>query len=228
MLGDRHPKVTSRFSFESSVSNMQQLGWRRLWIETLEFRRLLAVVTVDTELDVVDPTDGVTSLREAIFATNAMPGPDEVVFDFGHDGPATILLEQGEVEISEAVTIAGDGPSLLTIDAQEQSRIFNITAETGDFAVRGLTLTRGKLLGDGTKTIPDFDGGAIRSLTTGNLSIEQSVLTGNGTENYSPSVMIKQISHGGAVFARVPVIITSSDVSNNSTNVGARSFFCAA
>ena len=59
----------------------------------LEDRRLLAVLTVDTELDVIDFNDGVTSLREAIFATNTVPGADEIVFDFGHDGPATILLE---------------------------------------------------------------------------------------------------------------------------------------
>ena len=101
---------------------------RRLRAEPLEDRRLLSVVTVDTELDVVDVGDGVTSLREAISATNAMEGADAIVFDFGHDGPATILLEHGELKITEAVTITGDGPDLLTVDAQEQSRIFNITA----------------------------------------------------------------------------------------------------
>ena len=42
--------------------------------------------------------DDVTSLREAIFATNTVPGADENVFDFGHDGPATILLEHGELD----------------------------------------------------------------------------------------------------------------------------------
>jgi hypothetical protein len=75
----------------------------------------MAVVTVDTDLDVVDFNDGVTSLREAIFATNTLPGADEIVFDFGHDGPATILLEQGELEITDELSITGDGPDLLTI-----------------------------------------------------------------------------------------------------------------
>ena len=67
---------------------------RPLRFEPLEDRRLLSTVTVDYDQDVVDPYDGRTSLREAIAATNAMPGPDEINFDFGHDGPMTILLTQ--------------------------------------------------------------------------------------------------------------------------------------
>lgn len=65
---------------------------RSLHCEQLEDRRLLALITVTTDQDVVDFNDGVTSLREAIFAANVVPGPDEIQFDFGHDGPATILL----------------------------------------------------------------------------------------------------------------------------------------
>ena len=61
----------------------------------------------------------------------------------------------GELEITELLTVNGPGKDLLTIDAQQQSRIFNITAETGDFTIAGMTLTGGQTTGDnaaGTKT----------------------------------------------------------------------------
>ena len=73
--------VQSRRSCSGTHRQVQrQQHSRRLRIEVMEDRRLLAVVTVDTELDVIDLGDGVTSLREAIFAANTVPGPDEIVF----------------------------------------------------------------------------------------------------------------------------------------------------
>ncbi len=53
---------------------------RPLRLEPLEDRRLLALVTVTTPLDTIDFNDGVTSLREAIFATNTVPGADTINF----------------------------------------------------------------------------------------------------------------------------------------------------
>jgi hypothetical protein len=43
---------------------LDQPRYRLLWLEPLEDRRMLAVVTVDTNLDTIDFNDGVTSLRE--------------------------------------------------------------------------------------------------------------------------------------------------------------------
>ncbi|MCA9099784.1 MAG: hypothetical protein KDA63_01455, partial [Planctomycetales bacterium] len=101
----------------------------RLGHEPLEDRRVLSAVTVTNNLDLVngdtssiaalladDGGDGI-ALREAIEAANNTLGADEIAFDFGHDGPETILLGLGELEITDDVTITGDGPDLLTIDA---------------------------------------------------------------------------------------------------------------
>jgi CSLREA domain-containing protein len=103
---------------------------RRLRFEPLEDRRLLAVVTVTTLSDTVDLNDGVTSLREAIFAANIVPGADTIEFapSLTAAGPATILLSQGELAITDSLTIDGPGADLLAIDAQQQSRIFDIAA----------------------------------------------------------------------------------------------------
>jgi CSLREA domain-containing protein len=92
---------------------------RRLRLESLEDRRLLAVVTVTTLSDTVDFNDGLTSLREAIFAANIVPGADTLDFApaLTAAGPAKILLTGGELAITDALTINGPGADLLTIDA---------------------------------------------------------------------------------------------------------------
>ena len=97
------------------------------------------MVTVNTIDDTIDFNDGLTSLREAIFATNTVPGPDTIEFapSLTAGGPATILLTLGELAITDSLTINGPGANLLTIDASGNdptpdvndglgSRIFNI------------------------------------------------------------------------------------------------------
>ena len=68
-------------------------------------------VIVNTLLDVVDFNDGVTSLREAIFATNLASGPDTIEFApaLTADSPAKIVLTQGELKITDSLTIDWPG-----------------------------------------------------------------------------------------------------------------------
>src|SRR5687767_1854045 len=103
MAKRRHARSSARNGRARLASRM--LYRRPLKLEPLEDRRVLAVVTVNTDQDVVDFNDGLTSLREAIFATNLVAGADTIEFDFGHDGPATILLTQGELQIADDLTI---------------------------------------------------------------------------------------------------------------------------
>ncbi|MCA9214778.1 MAG: hypothetical protein KDB27_17020, partial [Planctomycetales bacterium] len=116
---------------------------------------MLAVVTVGNDLDVVNGDtssivnlisvpggDGI-SLREAVMAANNTAGNDEINFDATLSG-ATIDLNGTEIDLSESLAI--DARSLarnVTVDAQQSSRIFAITATTGDFTLAGLTLTGG-------------------------------------------------------------------------------------
>src|SRR5688572_28290360 len=126
---------------------------RRLAFEPLEARRLLAVLTVNSLADNSISGDGFVTLREAIHAANTDgttdlqhvgSGADEIRFAAALNG-GTILLSGGQLQISQALSV--DATALaggLTINGQRQSRIFNITAETGDFTIAGLTLTRGR------------------------------------------------------------------------------------
>ncbi len=189
---------------------------RRLHVEPLEERRMLAVATVDTELDVVDFTDGVTSLREAIFATNTVAGADVIEIDVSLSG-ATIDLSQilGELSITDSLTIdAGNLAGGLTIDAGDGTddtfatgdgiRIFNIDdGDNGsnlDVMMVGLTLTGGDS--------DDRIGGAIRTLE--NLSLTASKISGNSIlESWF-------VAEGGGIYIRYGNLsLTDSSISEN-------------
>ncbi len=92
---------------------------------------------------------------------------------------------------------------LLTIDAQQQSRVFNIVSTTGDFTLAGLTLTGGRTLAS------DESGGAIRSITAGMLTIDRSTVSGNRTAGFA--------AYGGGIYSQGAVTLTDSTVSGNST-----------
>ena len=164
-------------------------------------------LVVDTAADEYDGdfSAGNFSLREAIGVANGILGADTVTFAAALSG-ATIALMGREIDIPETLTIDARPLAVnVTIDAQQLSRIFNITATTGDFTLGGLTLTGGRITGDNSSGA----GGAIRSLTTGSLTIDQSTISGSRTTgDFAP---------GGGIYAQGNVTLTQSTVSGNST-----------
>src|SRR5438067_12259611 len=52
-------------------------------LEMLEDRAVPAMLDVTTPLDVLDPNDGLLSLREAVIQANASPGHDTIVLPAG-------------------------------------------------------------------------------------------------------------------------------------------------
>jgi CSLREA domain-containing protein len=191
---------------------------RPLRFEPLEDRRLLAVVTVDYDQDIVDPADGKTSLREAIIATNATPGPDEINFDFGYDGPTT-MLKQGELKITDSVTISGPGASLLTVDAQQKSTIFAVDNRSADVTITGMTLTQ---------AFSNVYGGAIRSLARslrlGGCVIKDSAAASGGAIGAASGALVVEycvlllnnaLTDGGAIHAVGETTILSTQITDN-------------
>src|SRR3954471_19727756 len=219
----RHSRpATRRRAPARKLSVGNSLYRRALRYEPLEDRRLLAVVTVDTLADTVDFNDGHTSLREAIFATNLVAGADTINFapSLTANGPATILLTQGELKITDALTINGPGASVLTIDASGNDptpnlnngdgiRIFNI--DDGNLthvlvvSIGDLKLTGGDVFGTG---------GAIRNRE--NLTVNRSTISGNATSAGAQLPVSYVVGSGGGIFSyRGYLSVNNSSISGN-------------
>lgn len=164
--------------------------------EQLEARALLTTFPVNTNADA-----GAGSLRDAISQANSTAGFDTIVFDDVTDA-SEFDLATGQMTITESVTITGNGSNNTIIDAQQLSRIFDIT--DGSVTLKRLTLKNGKTTGN------DEVGGAIRSISSETLTIAESVVQGNSTTGTG--------SEGGAIRSHNGGIrITNSTIRGNTT-----------
>ena len=153
-------------------------------METLEDRRVLAVLVVNNPYDIVGGAPYPGSFRHIMEIANSNGEADTVVFaDFLFDsGPVYIGLSGGEAggEIAiteeESLTIIGPSARTLTIAAAGNSRLFSIDDASDDnlqnISISGVTLSGGN---------PDNDdregrGGVIYNKE--NLNLEEVVITG--------------------------------------------------
>lgn len=124
---------------------------RRSSFETLETRQLLAADYTVTTLDdlAVAGTGGVGadnewSLREALTAAAADGQSDHDIIEFSatlSGGSLDMAASEGQFIVDSDVTIRGLGQEALTIDAKQQSRVFQIdsgvNATFEDLAIQG-------------------------------------------------------------------------------------------
>src|SRR5262249_5233381 len=126
-------------------------------------------LVVTTASDVVNPYDGLISLREALLYAKVHAGADTITFDASLAG-GTISLSLGELVINSDVTIDGDvhgdNKADLTIDAHGASRVFNVGSATA--TIDSLTMTGGATVGSG---------GAV--YVSGALTIAHSTVSGS-------------------------------------------------
>ena len=133
---------------------------------------------------------GAGSLRAAIQAANAAPGPDRVTFQGGLTG--TIVLTSGNIVISGPMTIIGPGAANLTVDGNGLNRIFAVgntfpacpALDGPDYLVYmfGLRLTNGR------RNVAGSCGGAIyteHSLHLNAMTIDNSIARCGGGLHFS-------------------------------------------
>jgi hypothetical protein len=138
-------------------------------VEPLEDRTVPSSFTVTNLFD-----SGPGSLRQAIRAANANPGPD--VIDFAPGLQGTIVLTSGELSVTDAVTINGPGAGRLAVSGNDASRLFHVAGSAGAVTLAHLTVTRGRA-SDGPFGIPQ--GGGILNEAGATLNLTQVVLSDN-------------------------------------------------
>ncbi len=205
---------------------------RKLYIEHCEDRSLLAVFTVTNTGDGVvnSPGDQPGTLRQAIFDAEVSLEANDVV-NFDLPAGSTIILIEGQLSITQDLTITGPGRNELTIDAGGTSRIFEINDFQGNgpnpvqvVNITGLTLTGGNanqggaMLAAETLNLSDMrfidntasTGGAIFGVNASANSAASSItltdveLIGNEATGAYPA------GYGGAVATSFPTVGSTS------------------
>ncbi len=190
-------------SFRRSHRSLQRRR-RRICVERLELRRVLAAFVVNTSQDIVNAGDGLTSLREAVLQANGTPGLDAVSFDpAAFSAASTIDLVLGELPLDDSLTISGPA-SVLTLRAAANQRVINVSALATDVTLSRLRITGGQTID------PGQGGGGIRFAAGGVLRLDQVTLDDNHTRGDN--------SPGGAIFAIGTVQLGQSVVTGNSTS----------
>jgi predicted outer membrane repeat protein len=206
----------SRWKHKSRSGRAHTANRRRLRLEPLEDRRLLAALLVNSPLDNTVAGDGFVTLREAILAANSDTTTDlghkgnfadTISFDFGHDGPQTIELTMGQLTIGSDLSIVGAGSHLLTIDASGSDTMPDVDNGTGsrvfDISLRpiiGWNVTLRKMTLTGGDT--NGRGGAIQA--AGHLMLDDVSIVGNFASN-----------HGGAIYTTHRLNVSDSEIVDN-------------
>lgn len=163
-------------------------GWRAMAFATLlaastaAFPATAAVYTVNDNADATDTnaadgvclsTLGTCTLRAAIVQANQNPGPDVVelpagVYSMSLGAPFEDAGHQGDFDITDSLTIAGDGIVSTVVDAQHLDRVFDIHPGTGTVTFEWMTIRHGDLAqyANPDKAEPNdvLIGGGIRAL----------------------------------------------------------------
>lgn len=160
-------------------------------------------------------TDSADSGPATLRGTIASSTPGEVVVIATGVNPT---LTTGEIPITHALTIEGQGIGATTISAGHSSRIFNISGpRTTDVKIGGLTMTEGRVQ---TGAPPANNGGAITNgaaLTLDHIEITDS-LAGNGT---SQTITAGDAGgNGGGVYSSGPLTVLDSILTGNVAGPG--------
>lgn len=160
--------------------------------------------------------DARCSLREAIIAANASPGPDVIRLPKGRielarAGAGEDAAATGDLDVTETLTILGKGMGKTVVDANALDRVFD--APSGIFVLRRLTITGGDAdAGGGIRSwgatlrlrevavrgnAAASEGGGVNGFT---VNVDRSLFAGNTTESSSGAISASDASITNSLF----------------------------
>ena len=206
---------------------------------------------VTTLADIIDPDDGLLSLREAIGAANARAGHDTVTFADAIRG-GTIELRLGVLAVTDDLTIDGDpldgGPGGIRIDGGSTGPYSGFTIlYLGDVAVslEDLTVQNGSVAGIQTIDtdlqasrieVRDIQGGIYDGIGInaigGHISLVDSIIANTDGPAFVAGVTLEETAlevedsrivgnAGFGIAGSGDVIVTNSIIADNGTTGGA-------
>jgi len=161
-----------------------------LALQPLDERLAPAVFTVSTTADVVDPTDGKLSLREAVTRANERPGADTIVLPAGtfkitRGAAGEDANAGGDFDITDSLYVVGHGAIRTVVNGNELDRVFHVLGNAPSAIrvhFRGLTIAGGAQAFDGGGILM---GNADVTLTSCNVTGNAAAWSGGGISNYS-------------------------------------------
>jgi hypothetical protein len=184
----------------------------RLALEELEVRQVPSTITVQTF------ADGASTARAAWISPNVAPNLRSAV-DKSSAGDTialtngTYLLTAafgGELQVAHNLTIINAANGLSIIDAQMQSRVFEIDADVGA-TMSGLEITHG----NGTGNVSSGVGGGILMDPAAQLNLNNDIVTNNAAYGGGAA-------QGGGIFTDAGSLLnaTNSTISHNAAYGG--------
>ena len=188
---------------------------------------LAAKFVVNSTDDMVDaaPGDGICetalgnhicTLRAAVQEANAFAGPDKIVLkakkyvliagseeESGGTGEDAALT--GDLDITESVTIAGQGSAYTIIDGSHRDRVFHVIGTPADLVkFVGITIQNGSVLGPGGGIFNDSDAAVTVKLCNikNNLAYGES---GGGIASSGPLNVISSVIAKNTLYYAVAV-----------------------
>jgi hypothetical protein len=155
----------------SPVAPHRRAGFRPR-LEILEDRTLLSTYVVNSPTDTGTGSGLTGDIRYCITQADQPANAGSIITFGAAITGSTIALSQGQLVISDTMTITGPGAGSSTISGNNSSRLFDV-ASGGSLTLENLTLSGGLAYGTGAAA----QGGAIYS--SGTLALSGVIVTSN-------------------------------------------------